>query len=325
MAEGPNEMSSYDNHYIAVDWGTSRMKAYLCEFNDDLCVTILDEVTCAGVQKKRGEFAQTFLRATAEWRLKYGALSVLMAGQIASSIGWRESPYVACPVAPADIIEASISFSCEQHDIFMLPGLSCQLANGHFDVMRSEDVQVLGWLQAEPSHRQGRYLICLPGTHTKWVLVNNGIIEVFKTAMTGELYDLLSTSSVLIQSAAVDFDQNCFDEGAQYTISSVSGSLIHGLFSVRTKQLFEGMDANQASSYLSGLLIGSDVRAAVNAQEWDISVLNGIVVVGEDHISRLFQQILQSQIAQVSLYAGKLASVQGFAAIRQRQLVSQVF
>lgn len=312
-----------DYCYIAIDWGTSRLKAYLCCVLPNDSVEIIAEVEAAGVQKNHQNFADTFRDVTAPWRASHGLLPVFIGGQIGSSIGWKQSPYVSCPVAPADIAGAQVEFECEGQTINMIPGVSCQHANGHFDVMRSEEIQVLGWLQASASHRNGTYLICLPGTHTKWILVKDGIILMFKTAMTGELFDLLSHSSILIQSPSKEFAPEAFDLGSKFTLASASGSLIHGLFSVRTKQLFKELSPIEANSYLSGLLIGSDVRAAMHANEWDINDVDEVIIIGESHISNLFERVILTQTKAVRGFHGKQAAVLGFAAIRQRYLALQ--
>lgn len=311
------------HYYIAIDWGTSRLKAYLCCLSPNENVEIIDEVQAAGVQKNHKDFANTFREVTSSWREHHGLLPVFMGGQIGSSIGWKQSPYVPCPVAPADIVTAQIEFECEGQVINIIPGLSCQHANGNFDVMRSEEIQVLGWLQASAAHRNGTYLICLPGTHTKWIIVTDGIIKMFKTAMTGELYDLLTHSSILIQAPSAEFSPSAFDLGSKFTLASSSGSLIHGLFSVRTKQLFAELAPHEANSYLSGLLIGSDVRAAMHAKEWDINDVDEVIIIGESHISDLFERVIRTQTNAVRCFHGKQATVLGFAAIRQRYMALQ--
>lgn len=312
-----------DYCYIAIDWGTSRLKAYLCCLKPEQTVEIIDEISAAGVQKNTQDFAKIFRDTTQKWRDEYGLLPAYLGGQIGSSIGWKETPYISCPVAPADIVTAQIEFECEGQKLNVLPGMSCTLANGHFDVMRSEEIQVLGWLQASAKHRNGTYLICLPGTHTKWILVQDGVIKMFKTAMTGELYDLLTHSSILIQAPSDEFDAEAFDLGAKFTLASASGSLIHGLFSVRTKQLFDQLSPAQANSYLSGLLIGSDVRAAIYAEEWNFEQVDEVIIIGESHISDLFNRVIRGQTSSLRCFHGKQATVLGFAAVRQRQLALQ--
>jgi 2-dehydro-3-deoxygalactonokinase len=134
---------------------------------------------------------------------------------------------------------------------------------------------------------------------------------------------LLTHSSILIQSPSDTFAPEAFDLGSEFTLASASGSLIHGLFSVRTKQLFSELSADEANSYLSGLLIGSDVRAALQCKEWEIKDVDEIIIIGESHISDLFERVIRKQTKTVRCFHGKQATVLGFAAIRKRYLALQ--
>jgi 2-dehydro-3-deoxygalactonokinase len=312
-----------DHCYIAIHWNDSKIKAYLCCIQPDQSVQIVDETRAPGLDKDTQDYARTFRDLTSAWRTSHGLLPVLMAGQIGSSKGWKHTPYVSCPATTADIVNAQYQFESDEQIINIIPGLKCQHKSGHFDVIRGEEVQVLGWLETSASHRNGSYLICLPGARTKWILVSDGIIKNFKTALTGELYELLSNSGSLIQTRSTQFTPSAFDAGAKFTLASASGSLIHGLFSVHTKQLFDEVSASDASSYLSGLLIGSDVRAAIYAQEWNINEIQELIIIGESHISDLFERVIRMQTDKVRCFHGKQATVQGFAAIRQRLLALQ--
>lgn len=123
------------------------------------------------------------------------------------------------------LAKSCVNFQCNGYNINVIPGLSCKLENNNYDCMRGEELQILGWLQLAEENQVSRHVVCLPGTHTKWLLVEDGKIKLFKTALTG------------------------------------------GLFSVRSRQLFGQLSAQEATSYLSGLLIGSDVHASMNATE----------------------------------------------------------
>ena len=240
-----------------------------------------------------------------------------MAGQIGSSIGWKETTYLPCPISPQKVASSCLHFCYQHHQVAIVPGLHCHHDNNSQDVMRSEEVQVLGWLASNPKKQRGKHLICLPGTHTKWVLVKNGIIQLFKTAMTGELYDLLSHHSVLIQSPTVEHNEQAFILGAKYTLESALGNFTHGLFSVRSKQLFNELTPEEAPSYLSGLLIGTDVRAALNAQEWDASDLKEIHIIGNNKLSTLFADVIAMQDIATRLHDVEVLSIQGFSSVYQ--------
>lgn len=308
------------SYIIVVDWGTSYLRAYLCKIEVDGTLHLNDIKHSLGVNKIAASFEDTLMTCILPWVNLYGKLPIFMSGQIGSSIGWKETVYLSCPISPLEIVSGCLEFECNGHFITIIPGLSCKLSNDNYDAMRGEELQVLGWLQLDPHHSQGEYLICLPGTHTKWVLVQNGEIQLFKTAMTGELYDLLTNNSVLIQEKSNVFDEVAFNQGANFTLNSERGSFTHGLFSVRSKQLFGELSAAKANSYLSGLLIGSDVRAAVNANEWRLELLDNVVIIGAQQISDLFAKVLNSHGVTTSIYNVTDTTILGFNCVYQQTL-----
>ncbi|MDO7084799.1 2-dehydro-3-deoxygalactonokinase [Pseudocolwellia sp. AS88] len=306
-------------YVVAVDWGTSHLRAFLCKVNDDKTLTLTDNAKSLGVNKVVNSFEKTLFDCIAPWVNKYGKIPVFMMGQIGSSIGWKETSYLPCPTSLEDIASKCINFSCNDHDIVIVPGVSCRLSNDNYDVMRGEELQVLGWLQQSSQHSIGTHLICLPGTHTKWVLVKDGKIELFKTAMTGELFDLLINHSILIKkNNNATFDLCSFQKGADFTLKSELGSFTHGLFSVRSKQLFGELTNSQAYSYLSGLLIGSDVRAAMNAEEWQLSQIGDVSVIGENKLSQQFSQVLKAHDIKMKIYEVSEITLLGFNAVYQQ-------
>jgi 2-dehydro-3-deoxygalactonokinase len=320
-----------NSRYIAVDWGTSHLRAYLCQLQldqpaqPDQQVLLLDTVTGPGVGKRKTDFAETLQQAIAPWLAEYGVLPVLMAGQIGSSIGWHETAYLPCPIVPEQILGSGYQFSTAELMITIMPGLCCRLATQQFDVMRGEELQILGFLQLNPQFRQGEHVLCLPGTHTKWVLLRDGVIACFKTAMTGELFDLLSRQSVLIQQPcpSEQLDWLAFTQGSDFTLMADAGNLVHGLFSVRTRQLFGGENGAQACSYLSGMLIGSDVRAALHATDWQLNAQSSVVVIGGYPLQHCFGQVLQAAGIEATMADVTACTLRGFATVFQFQLQAQ--
>ena len=305
------------SYFIAVDWGTSRLRAFLCRVRPDGSLKLVARSAGLGVSKSALSFEETLMQCIAPWEFEYGKLPVLMSGQIGSSIGWKETPYLACPISPQKLAEAYVNFHCNGHDISVIPGLSCQLENDNYDCMRGEELQILGWLQLAAENQLGQHLVCLPGTHTKWVLVEDGKIKLFKTALTGELFDLLANQSVLIQEKSTLFSQSAFDLGAAFTLNSEMGSFVHGLFSVRSRQLFGQLSASEASSYLSGLLIGGDIRAAMNATEWNMTKMHKLSIIGAPHLSRCFARVLESQSIATEICKVTTTTLLGFNSVVQ--------
>ena len=130
--------------------------------------------------------------------------------------------------------------------------------------MRGEETQIFGALQLQPDLARGRHVLALPGTHTKWAVVESGRVAQFQTALTGELFALLRTHSTLLRTggpvAAESFDATAFEQGVN---EARSGALMQRLFQVRSRQLIEGATVEQATALLSGLLIGADVSSAL--------------------------------------------------------------
>ncbi|MFQ3206948.1 MAG: 2-dehydro-3-deoxygalactonokinase [Glaciecola sp.] len=305
------------SHFIAVDWGTSRLRAFLCNVKTDGSLKLVTRSAGLGVSKSALSFEETLMECISPWEFEYGKLPVLMAGQIGSSIGWKETPYLASPISPQELAKSCVNFQCNGYDINVIPGLSCKLENNNYDCMRGEELQILGWLQLAEQNQIGQHLVCLPGTHTKWVLVEDGKIKLFKTALTGELFDLIANHSVLIQEKATVFNQEAFNSGAVFTLNSETGSLIHGLFSVRSRQLFGQLSADEATSYLSGLLIGSDVRAAMNATEWSLTKMDKVSVIGAPHLSSCFASVLNSQLIATEICQVTTTTLLGFNSVFQ--------
>ncbi len=305
------------SHFIAVDWGTSRLRAFLCKVKSDGSLKLVTRSAGLGVSKSALSFEETLMECISPWEFEYGKLPLLMAGQIGSSIGWKETPYLASPISPQELAKSCVHFQCNGYDISVIHGLSCKLENNNCDCMRGEELQILGWLQLAEQNQLGRHLVCLPSTHTKWVLVEDGKIKLFKTALTGELFDLIANHSVLIQEKATVFNQEAFNSGAAFTLNSETGSLIHGLFSVRSRQLFGQLSADEATSYLSGLLIGSDVRAAMNATEWRLTKMDKVSVIGAPHLSSCFASVLNSQLIATEICQVTTTTLLGFNSVFQ--------
>ncbi|WNC69129.1 2-dehydro-3-deoxygalactonokinase [Thalassotalea nanhaiensis] len=302
-------------YVIVADWGSSHLRAYLCQLNQQGTLTVIKSAKGTGVTKIEEQFEQHLMQVIAPWRKEFGQMPILLSGQVGSTLGWKEAPYLPCPVSLDRLATSCLTFICRGHPIYIVPGLSCEIPDKHSDVMRGEELQVLGLLLKHEKYQQGRQLICLPGTHTKWVLVDNGEIQFFKTAMTGELYDLLTSKSVLIQKKTNIFDADAFKLGVDKANSSSVGSFSHNIFSVRTKQLFGELNQGNACSYLSGLLIGSDVHAAIATEQWNISDITEVVIVGDEHLSTCFAMALESQGVQTRVVDEAEVAIAGYSGI----------
>jgi 2-dehydro-3-deoxygalactonokinase len=170
--------------------------------------------------------------------------------------------YLKCPAQPSAITGAAWRFEADGRAIAILPGLSARGKTGAPDVMRGEETQLLGALHLHPQLTKGRHLLCLPGTHTKWVTVTDGAVSHFQTALSGELFEILRRHSVLARdSAEVDGSSPAFALGLEF--AKQKADLLHLLFSVRSRVVTGEMAKADAASYLSGLVLGKDVATAL--------------------------------------------------------------
>ena len=250
-------------HYIAGDWGTSRLRLTLCRGEE-----VLESRRGPGIGALREPAAAALRPLIAGWRETYGPLPLLLCGMAGSRNGWRETPYLPCPADLRALGEAALRFEEDDTPVAIAPGLSCRSRLGAPDVMRGEETQIAGALALQPALGTGRHLLCLPGTHSKWAYLEDGRVRDFLTALTGELFALLRDGSTLMRAAqavadARDDSNDGFDQGLEAAAGPSSASLLHALFAVRSRQLIDGRSHDWALAYLSGLMIGADVRGAM--------------------------------------------------------------
>jgi 2-dehydro-3-deoxygalactonokinase len=172
-------------------------------------------------------------------------------------------PYLKCPARPGAIAGAALRFESDGRSIAILPGLSCTGKTGAPDVMRGEETQILGALRLRRDLTKGRHVFCMPGTHVKWVVVENGAVSQFQTALSGELFELVRRHSVLARDGGeVDVKSPAFARGLDFARANENADLLHLLFSTRARVVTGEMPKADASSYLSGLMLGKDIGSA---------------------------------------------------------------
>ncbi|MBB5753165.1 2-dehydro-3-deoxygalactonokinase [Prosthecomicrobium pneumaticum] len=242
---------------VAVDWGTSRLRAMLIGRDGGLLAEA-DSADGIGPLAGQGHEA-AFERLVAAWP----AVPALMAGMIGSRQGWREAPYVPVPATADALAAALIGFESLSHRrVSIVPGLVLRSAARDGDVIRGEETQLVGLIEEEPGFSG---LVVLPGTHSKWAAVEDGRIVDFQTFMTGEMFELLARKSFLRHSVAEDADDI---PGSAHFALAVRRSVQEGLpflsaiFSVRVRQLLDAVSGDDNLAYLSGLVIGGEIAAA---------------------------------------------------------------
>ncbi|MDA0224852.1 MAG: 2-dehydro-3-deoxygalactonokinase [Proteobacteria bacterium] len=293
--------------FIAIDWGTSNRRGYLLDPQGDVLDVREDNLGILNVEGR--QFTEAFEQLTSGWQDADGARPpILMSGMIGSRQGWVEAPYARCPVTPADLAARIIAVP-KTENVWVVAGVCLEPAGERRDVMRGEEVQVFGALDIAGLDSA---TLCLPGTHSKWVRVRSGALADFATAMTGEVFHLMRKHSILatLMGEDADLDDDAFGRGL--TVSAHAGGLLNHLFSIRADGLFGVTAADAQASFLSGLLIGHEIRDLAKSFRDDESA---ILLVGSNALARAYGSALTRLRLPFELIDGQAATVRGLRAV----------
>ncbi|MFY9237601.1 MAG: 2-dehydro-3-deoxygalactonokinase [Roseovarius sp.] len=250
--------------WVAVDWGTTHLRAW--PMLGDMPLGPRRESDNGMGRLTRDGFAPALDELLADVPGE-GPLPVIACGMVGARQGWVEVPYHPVPSTPPGAAEA-VRFTSGRFDMRILPGLS---QSSPADVMRGEETQIAGFLAGNPDFVG---TLCLPGTHNKWVDISGGVVRSFCTFMTGELFELIGTQSVLRHSVrAGGWDEAAFDAALDEAAARPE-ALAAGLFALRAEGLLANLAPGTARARLSGLLIGAELAAAKsNWQHRPVTVL----------------------------------------------------
>ncbi|UWQ95335.1 2-dehydro-3-deoxygalactonokinase [Rhodobacteraceae bacterium M385] len=237
--------------WIAVDWGTTHLRAWAM-VGDTVKAEAFSEDGMATLT--RDGFEPALLRLVEPW-LDTAPMPIVACGMVGARQGWFEAPYVAVPTKPGDLSVVSAPTEDPRLNLMIVPGLK---QADHADVMRGEETQIAGFLA---SNKDFDGVLCLPGTHAKWVRISAEEVVSFQTCMTGEMFQLLSEKSVLRHSIAARGDApEAFVEAVSDIISRPE-KLSQRLFGLRGENVLNGLDPVTARARLSGYLIGAELAA----------------------------------------------------------------
>lgn len=291
---------------LACDWGTTNLRAWTLDAQG---VVVAERDFPLGVSRlPRGEAAAVFSDQVRP-ALHAENTPAILCGMVGSGLGWTTAPYHDCPTTLPDLAKAMIA-APGAPDVRIVPGVRYAGFNGHGDVMRGEETQLFGWLALHPEHAEGRHLVCHPGTHAKWMVVEDGRLTAFATAMTGELFALLTTHGVLATDSTPG-DSEAFDEGL--SASGDGGALAARLFTARARVVGGDAAPETSASFLSGLLIGADVAATPRLL--DAAPLTDVVLLGDPQLCALYARALEAQDVRTRTYDGEAAAVAGLWAL----------
>ncbi len=287
-----------DPHLIALDWGTSNLRANLLDARGQ---TLETRSAPGGVMAVQGgQFAPALLALCADW-LAQTTCPLIASGMIGSRQGWREAPYLDAPTSLAQAARQLIKVPVMVPDgraerlLHIAPGLRCVDSAGEFDVMRGEETQI--WGADLPAHS----CCVLPGTHSKWAwLGEGGAIRHFKTFMTGELYGVLTQHSILgrlmVFGAEPGASQHeAFAAGVRLGLRG-HAELPHTLFAARTAGLMGRVPPEALPDFLSGILLGAEVGGATAA----IEPLQHVTLIGDEALCQRYALALEIKGLAVS-------------------------
>jgi 2-dehydro-3-deoxygalactonokinase len=296
-----------DTDFLAADWGTSNLRAW--RLGADGRVLQAVRFPWGVGQLRPGEAAD---KLGQDLRPALGAedLPAILCGMVGSNLGLAEAPYADCPADGAALARALLRVDART---VIAPGLRCIRPDGWPDVIRGEETKVLGWLQLDPRRLAGDHVLCLPGTHAKWVLVREGRIEQFMTCMSGELFALLSEHSVLRPGAPPGDDQ-AFAEGLR--LGAAEGPLASRLFTVRARMVGQGLAGASAAAFLSGLLIGDETARLPPLM--GLSPGRVIGLMGEPALCALYEPALAAQGLTVERADGEAAVIAGLTLLHRQ-------
>ena len=305
-------MSHSSDYLLALDWGTSSVRAFLMQ-NAKVIDTRqssqgIQHLPAAGVPG----FEQAFEAIAGDWVQRWPTLAVVASGMVGSAQGWREAPYVQCPADVQMLVQHSIRVpSGVGPDLVIAPGVLLDPPGQTPDVMRGEEIQIAGALSENPQWAE-RCCMVLPGTHSKWVSVREGRLVHFSTYMTGELFAMLCQHSILGRLMPADRgstrepDAPAFELGLAQARSGRPGDLTHQIFATRTLGLTGRLQPAALADYLSGLLIGSELVSGMdNLQEMEAMPL---VLIGEPALCKRYANALRTFGQPVAAVLGNTAA-----------------
>jgi 2-dehydro-3-deoxygalactonokinase len=298
--------------FILVDWGTSRFRAFVIDGE-----RIVDRVSSdEGISALReGQHREVFLKYCRPWLGREPDAAVALVGMVGSKEGWRMAPYARCPAGPEEIARAMIEVEIgDGRKGHIVPGLSCEPQPGAVDVMRGEETLCLGSGVADG-------LICLPGTHPKWVEMKGGRIARFATYFTGEMYALLRHHSMVGRPATEPEDPAGFERGLEAAErNGPSGrpvGLLHLIFGARAAAVTGRLPSAELGPYISGLLTGDEINGAFSLFQKPEQVT---VIGGEERVA-LFSKALARHGVKAAAKEPEEALIAGLARILEQRRI----
>ena len=299
-------MEKFSDKWIAVDWGTSFFRAYLIE-NEEVVNAVKTNDGMKFVQNNN--FEEILVKLIDPWLDYNYKTEVLASGMVGSKQGWIEAPYQKTPCSLHNIDFISPPVKDKRFSLKIFSGIS---QSNKPDVMRGEETQIAGFLHDNPNFNGS---ICLPGTHSKWVQIENGHIINFKTFMTGELFEIISKNSVLVHSVTSNKILKNELISAVDEIFKKPEIFGNALFQLRADDLINSRGSEIYKSKLSGYLLGLELLGSL--EFWE---KKDIVLIGNADLIELYEYILQSKVNSIKNFLSKDMVLKGLKNFKNKLL-----
>lgn len=288
---------------VGVDWGTSNFRAFRLAPGGQITECRSSPRGILYVQD--GQFETVLSEEIGDW-LDDGETQVILCGMAGSRQGWLEAAYLPCPAGISDLVNATVRVPFSRAHVRMVPGVMSLDENGVPEMLRGEETGAMGVLET----CEGDAIACFPGSHSKWIHLRNSKIVSFKTYVTGEFFAAVRKCTILGRTMTNADATICeaFERGVAR--SAEPGGLLHHLFGVRTLALAHQIEDDAAASYLSGLLIGHEVR-------WAMQARGTVHLVGSATLCSLYARVIEICGGDAKI-EGSTAAARGLAAIGAR-------
>ena len=291
------------SRWIAVDWGTSFFRAYLIE--DEL---VSDKIETSDGMKfiQQNDFEKKFISLIEKWLIKGQVVEVLASGMLGARQGWMEAPYEKTPCNLNNINYVSPLLNDDRFSLKIFSGVS-QINPP--DVMRGEETQVVGFFNQNLNFNGS---VCLPGTHSKWIKVKNGLIEHFKTYMSGELFEVIKNNTVLTHSLMSEkIDKKELLNSANKIFQNPK-YLTSALFQIRADDLINSRGPEIYNSRLSGYLLGIELLGA--KEHWE---KRDIALIGGEKVMELYESLLEDKVLTIKKFSAEDMVLEGLKSFRK--------
>ena len=295
-----------ESQFVAGAWGGKGLTAWLLGDGGEILDRTDSEIGLKSVPNR--DFSGALRSACSSWLSRDPHMPFVLSGMVGARGGWQEVAYAECPLDLDQLVASAARVSADGSPVMLLPGAIYRRPDGHADVMRGEELQILGLATTLDI---ADAIVTIPGTHAKSAELQGGRLVRFRTYATGELFDLLIKNSLVGALAeGADFDRIAFGEGVA---RGCREALSHAIFAARASVLGDRMPPTSVASYLSGVLIGAELGDSPPVSAPRLLLASGL-------LAERYGLALESLGQTYRLVDAKTAALAGFRALATRSI-----